>query len=282
MFKNIIFGAIIGVANVIPGVSGGTMAVVLGIYDVLISAISNFTKNIKSSLKLLIPIAIGGGAGILLFAKLLSYCLDNHYMLTNFFFVGVILGSIPLIFLKAIGETKESRDTFKLNLGHIISFLATLAIMIYMLFSSNITENTTIITSLTPFSFFYLLLSGAIAAICMIIPGISGSFVLVLLGAYSTIITAVDNLNVLILLPVVIGIILGILLGAKVIEKILVKYSSQAYFAILGFVLGSIPVIINNIYLLDAFKGGIYILLSVIIIVFGTCLSYFSTRSKIK
>ncbi len=281
MIKLMIFGAIIGVANIIPGVSGGTMAVVLNVYDKLISAIGNFTKDIKNNLKLLIPIGVGAVLGILLFAKLLSYCLEKQYMLTNFFFIGVILGSIPLIYRKATDiSDNPNTSRFRINLSHVISFIITLLIMIFMLLNSNITEGGSIITSLSFTSFIYLTFAGALAAVCMIIPGISGSFVLVLIGAYNSILQAISDYNFLLLIPVGIGIVLGIFLGAMVIAKILNKYSSQAYFAILGFVVGSIPVIVDSIIVENQLKGGIYILFAAVTLAFGASLSFFSTKES--
>lgn len=284
MIRYLIIGAIIGIANIIPAVSGGTMAVAFNVYDSLIFAISNFTKDIKKHLKLLIPLGIGAGAGILLFAKILEYCMSTQYMLTNFFFIGVVVGSIPLIYGKATnkGEQTVTKKTtpVKIYVGNTIAFLIALLIMVFMILNSNASEPATVITSLSVSNFFYLLVSGIIAAACMVIPGISGSFVLILMGSYTTIITAVSDLNIMILLPVGIGVLIGIFATVKLIEKVLQKYSSQTYFAILGFVVGSVPVIINNVYLANAFKGGIYILWSILIIIFGTLLSYFSTRSK--
>ena len=99
--KYLISGAIIGVANIIPGVSGGTMAVILNIYDQLIASFSKFRKHWKQSLKLLIPIAIGAAAGIVAFSWLIKFLLEKFPLATTYFFIGLILGSIPMIFRRA-------------------------------------------------------------------------------------------------------------------------------------------------------------------------------------
>ena len=105
----IIFGVIIGVANIIPGVSGGTMAVVLNIYDKLIDSVSNFRKDFKKSIMFLLPIGIGAVLGIVAFSKLIEFLLTNYPLATNFFFIGLILGSIPMIFKRA------TEDRFRLS-----------------------------------------------------------------------------------------------------------------------------------------------------------------------
>ena len=106
-----IYGCIIGVANIIPGVSGGTMAVILNIYDKLIDSVINIKKHLKESLLFLIPVAVGGGLGIFGFAKLLKYLLEYFPMPTYFFFIGLILGTAPMIFSKVI-QTKDGKKKF--------------------------------------------------------------------------------------------------------------------------------------------------------------------------
>ena len=97
-------GLVVGVANIIPGVSGGTMAVVMGIYDKLISAVSDLKKDFKKSVLYLLPIGLGAVLGIVLFSHLIKYLLGSYSMPTNFFFLGLILGSIPMIYRRASRE----------------------------------------------------------------------------------------------------------------------------------------------------------------------------------
>ena len=109
-------GVVIGIANIIPGVSGGTMAVVMNIFDRLIEAISNIRKEFKKNILFLVMIGLGAGAGILLFANIISYCRDHFPVATNFFFVGLIVGSIPMVYKRA------TVDSFKVS--HLIPFAA--------------------------------------------------------------------------------------------------------------------------------------------------------------
>ena len=236
IFKNIFIGIILGIANVIPGVSGGTMAASFGIYVQLIQLIphlgSEQKNNLRKNLLFLIPLGVGAAASILLFSKLVTYLLENYNVPTNFFFIGVILGSIPLIF----GKTVKPR--FKPSL--LLPFLVTLGIMVLMAVFRDRTDTGMVMETLTVGNFFLLLLYGVISAASMIIPGISGSFILVLIGSYSAVMKAVSTLNIPLLIPFAIGALLGLVFCAKAIGWLLERFEQLTYAAILGFVLGSI------------------------------------------
>ncbi len=240
--KNIILmikGAIFGIANIIPGVSGGTIALTMGVYEDLISSISHFFKNPKNSLKFIIPFAIGAGLSILLMSKLISYCLSKFPFPTTLFFVGLILGGVPLLTRKVKKEKTKPL--------HMILFFLTFAFVMILNF---IKSGTNTIDLISPTVLTYLLLGlvGMIAAATMVIPGISGSFVLMLLGFYEPIVNTVGALtdfsllahNLAILLPFGIGVVIGIILIAKLIEYLFAKYEIPTYYAILGFVIASI------------------------------------------
>ncbi|MFI3207826.1 MAG: DUF368 domain-containing protein [Eubacteriales bacterium] len=246
--KLIIYGAIIGIANIIPGVSGGTMAVILDVYDKLIESISNLRKNFIDSMKFLIPIGIGGGAGILAFSKIIEYSLTNYSVATNLVFVGLIVGSIPMI----LNKTKEE----KIELGGIVSFLVCIGLMIYMGVVSP-EESNTVITTLTFTSFLKIFFVSIISAGAMIIPGISGSFVMLLLGVYTTVLTAISDLNIMILIPVGLGCGVGVLLCAKIIDILFKKFPHQTYSGILGLMIGSLFVIFPAFYINLEFIVGI-------------------------
>ncbi len=239
MLQLIIFGAIIGIANIIPGVSGGTMAVILGVYDKIISAISNWRTQFVNSVKFLALIGIGAVAGIFLFANIIDYTLENFPMATNMVFVGLIIGSVPMIYRKATAE--------KVNASGIAAFAVCFAFMMFMFLVTP--SESAAITTLSVSSFLRIFLSSAVAAGAMIIPGISGSFVLLLLGLYTTILTAISDLNILILVPVALGCAIGILVCAKIIEMLFAKAPCQTYLGILGFMLGSVPIIFPAISL---------------------------------
>ncbi len=228
---NVLKGVVIGVANAIPGVSGGTMMVIMKVFDRLLGAVTLNLKKLKENFVFLLTIIIGMGIGVILSAKVLNICFENFYVQTQFFFMGVVLGSLPMIYKEA---TKEK----KLEPLHLIPFAIGLGVIIGVTVISMSATNS-VITSLTPVTFFYLLMISVVAAAAMIMPGLSGSLVLLILGGYQTVINAVDEMNIMVLIPVGIGVILGILLCAKVITLCLKKWQRGTYAVILGLIVGS-------------------------------------------
>lgn len=232
---NILKGMVIGISNIIPGVSGGTMAVVLGIYDKLISSINGFFKNWKKHIGFLACIGIGAILGIVLFSKLLTYLLDpkNGFMeATHFFFIGLIIGSLPIIYKKATEKKVEKKNYIFL----IIAF----AVVFVMALSGDKETASVVIREFTLGSGVKLFLAGFVAAAAMILPGVSGSFILLLMGIYSTMVTAVSEMNIPLLIPVALGVVFGILTMTKLIEALFKRYPQTAYFTILGLIFGSI------------------------------------------
>ncbi|MGN0574559.1 MAG: DUF368 domain-containing protein [Ruminococcus sp.] len=228
---NVLKGVVIGVANAIPGVSGGTMMVIMKVFDRLLGAVTLNLKKLKENFVFLLTIIIGMGIGVILSAKVLNICFENFYVQTQFFFMGVVLGSLPMIYKEA---TKEK----KLEPIHLIPFAIGLGVIIGVTVISMSATNS-VITSLTPGTFFYLLVISVVAAAAMIMPGLSGSLVLLILGGYQTVINAVDEMNIMVLIPVAIGVALGILLCAKVITVCLKKWQRGTYAVILGLIVGS-------------------------------------------
>lgn len=238
--KNILVGGVIGIANIIPGVSGGTMAVILNIYDKLIDAISHFFENIKKNLLFLIPVVLGAGIGILAFSKLLEFLLTQYPMATNYLFIGLILGSIPMIYKSA---TKE-----KFKPTSIIPFIIACLIMIATVFFSEGNKAMMNVSFSWPLAA-QLFICTIIASAAMVLPGISGSMVMVILGCYNIVLTAISHLNIPVLIPVACGAAVGIILAAKGIDYCLSKFPQATYFAILGLILGSlVPMVIRAGY----------------------------------
>ncbi len=237
---HLVAGIVFGLANVIPGVSGGTMAVVFGVYERLISLIANIRTRWRQELPFILFFGVGAGIGIVGFGKLMKWVLNNYPVAANAFFIGVILGSLPML----VKMTFKGKKRWKVNWKNIVPGLITLAIMIPMALAGDDSEakaaaqanmDGNLILNMIKW-----LLGGVLASSCMIIPGISGSFVMLLVGLYGTIIAAVADLNFLVLIPFAIGAVIGLLYCAKLIKWLLKKYSRSAYSAILGFVLGSI------------------------------------------
>lgn len=271
--KTFLYGAIIGIANIIPGVSGGTIMVVLDVFDDIVGAIGSLRKNFFKSAKFLLTILAGAGVAILLCSSLINYLLTNHYMIVNFFFIGVIVGSFPLIIKKA------TEDGFKPY--HLIACTVTLSAMLFTVYFVPSAEET-VVRTLTAWAFVKLLAISAFSAFCMIIPGISGSFVMLMFGTYETVTAAISELNIIVLIPIGIGVLLGVLLGSKIIDSLIKRYPQMTYFAILGFMLGSIPAIIEKINGESAFVGGTPAVVAGAVAIVGIALSYLFTNEKFK
>ena len=274
ILKLIFAGIVIGVANVIPGVSGGTMAVVFGIYDELIGVISFNIKAIFGKWRFWVPLAIGMGIGIIAFSKIVTFLFEHFPVQTQYFFAGIVLGSIPLILKRTSFTLKRE------NLGNWISALVCLLIMLLMVFINTDNMISTIQTELT-FGFgARLLLGGAFAAFAMIIPGISGSFLMVILGIYSSVIASVSDFNLPIICVVAVGVIIGIFAGAKGVQVLLGKFPKQTYGAIFGLVIGSVFAVLPLKETASFFADGkiLAFVISLVCAAAGFVLAFFSGK----
>lgn len=244
MFKNIIKGMMIGIANIMPGVSGGTLAVSMGIYDKLIHCITHILSEFKESMKFLLPIFAGVGIALVALTFVIETLFQYYPIPTNLLFIGLIVGGLPPVVTKV--------KSHKLSFGHILAGLLFFALVVGMaMMGDNGNRQVTLNLGIVPM--IKLVLVGIIAAATMIIPGVSGSMVLLILGYYQPIIqqitafcTAVITLDmagilhgIAILLPFGIGVLIGILGIAKIIEIIFEKYSVYAYCAIIGLIAAS-------------------------------------------
>ena len=267
MLKQILQGMVVGLANIIPGVSGGTMMVAMGLYDRLIHAITHLKKEFKESMKLLIPIFAGAGIAIVTLSRLFEFLLEQYPIPTNFAFCGLIAGSLPFILKKVKGHT--------VTIGKIIPFLIFFGVVILMALLGE-TDGNAADVSFNLINMIKLFGVGIIAAATMVVPGVSGSMMLMLLGYYDTILKVINNFvdalvtfdvnglltGVGILVPFGIGVVVGIFLIAKLIEFIFSKAEIHAYYAIIGLIIAS-PIAI----LLKTDWSGISIITMVISVV---------------
>lgn len=229
-WKNIYRGMVMGISDIVPGVSGGTIAVILGIYDQLIGAINNlFSKNWKKSLLFLIPLAIGVGAALYLFSHVIKWLLLYYNRPTFYFFLGLIIGVLPFLFRES-----KMRTTFR-PLHYILLLLA---IFLITRIPANVSEGA-IIDERTIGIYSLLFIAGIAASAAMILPGVSGSFVFMIIGVYPTVIHAVSVFDVQVLAVVAVGIGIGIILMSKVIHYFLLHYHTATFACIIGFVIGS-------------------------------------------
>lgn len=244
-------GAVIGIANVIPGVSGGTMAVSMGIYNKLISSVSHLFSQFKKSIRTLLPILIGCVIGIVCFTYAIKYLLTNQPLPTCLVFLGLILGGVPVLIREMKTGIRKSRRR-KLTAMNVLAFLVMFLLAAALPFLKESTDTLTTLTA-TPGTMIVLFFMGIIAAATMVIPGVSGSMILMILGYYYGVINSITgfmdalkagNWNALlgeaaILIPFGIGCVLGIFLIAKLIEYLFERHTVSTYAAILGLILSS-------------------------------------------
>lgn len=242
LILDVIKGMVIGLANIIPGVSGGTMMVSMGIYDTLIYCITHLFKQFKKSVITLLPYIIGMVAAIISLSFVITWAFDNYPLPTNTLFIGLILGGLPAIFKQVKGE--------KIGVAGGLLFAAffALIIVLQLIQKENLVE-----IRLSVLEVVKLLFLGMLASATMVIPGVSGSMILKLLGYYEPVIGSIKGLttaltagswqavatNVGILLPFGVGIVIGIFAIAKLIEALLAKWKGYTYCAILGLVIAS-------------------------------------------
>lgn len=247
---DIIKGVFIGIANIIPGVSGGTIALSMGIYDKLIGAVSNFLKDWKKSIITLLPILVGCGLGLIGFTYAIEYLLSEHTFFTCMAFIGLILGGLPVLIRQLRSKMKEHGGS--VGISGVLAFVILFAFAIILpLFGSE--EEVLKTLTASPQLMVIMFFIGIIASATMVIPGVSGSLVLMILGYYYGIIGSIKDFlealkvfdipaltnGFLILFPLGIGILLGIFLIAKLITFLFEKYGVQTYCAILGLILSS-------------------------------------------
>ncbi len=280
---DIIKGALVGVANIIPGVSGGTMMVSMGIYEKIIGCVNNLFKDIKKTIMTLLPIGIGMLLGVAVFSFIIPWCLEVYPFPTSFCFIGLILGGIPAI----VKPAKESlnKEGKSISAPHIIAFVALFALAVGMA-SMNETQSFSANFELNIGFMITIFLVGVVAAATMVIPGVSGSLVLMILGFYAGIMESISGFisavfawdwnailyYVGVLVPFGIGVIVGILAVAKLIEWLFAKFPSVTYSGILGLIVASPVAIVikmgtNNI-------NVVTIIVGIVLLVVGTWFTY--------
>ncbi|HOP91822.1 MAG TPA: DUF368 domain-containing protein [Acetivibrio thermocellus] len=225
----IVKGYIIGSSMSVPGVSGGTMAILLGIYDRLISSISNFLKDIKGNVLFLVKFCIGTGLGICSLSFLIKWLLEKFPVPVSMFFLGAVIGGIPALYKK----TKES----SLRISSAFYFLLGLLVVISIGFipeeSINIGSGSGVV------HYLMILVAGIVIALALVLPGISTSHMLLVLGMYESMLTAITEFDVFYIGTLGIATLIGVFLITKPIEWTLNTFPHQTYCAIIGFVLGS-------------------------------------------
>ena len=268
---DVIKGALIGVANIIPGVSGGTMMVSMGVYEKIIGVVNNLFKDIKKSILTLMPLGIGMLLGIAVFSFIIPWCLEVYPFPTSFCFIGLILGGVPAI----IKPAKESlhKEGKSISAPHIIAFVFFFALAVGMA-AMNETQTSFADFDLNIGFMITIFLVGVVSAATMVVPGVSGSLVLMILGFYEGIMSSISGFisavfafdwaqifyYVGVLAPFGVGFIVGVFAVAKLIEWLFAKFPSVTYCGIIGLIVASpIAIVIkmghNNINIVTIIVG---------------------------
>ena len=266
-FRDFLYGLIMGWTCTIPGISFGTVAILLNIYEKFLNSIS--LANLKKSASFLIPLCIGCIVGIFSFSKLITFLIIEHEMITYFCFIGMIIGCTPMIY--------ERANIDKIKFRIVAVFVIALAFMLLLtLMRDETSTNRTIAQfgGVTPYLLIFIFVAGFISAFMMIIPGISGSIVMLMLGGYTASVEAVSTFNLAVIVAVGTGIILGSLTGVKAVRIVLNFMPQVLYCAVIGLMLGSIMIMYPGFTLCA--EGIAAIILALIFIP----LTYFFSKKK--
>lgn len=290
----IIKGMLIGIANIIPGVSGGTMAVSLGIYDKLIMSVTRIGKQWKTSLRFLFPLGTGVALGIILFSYTITVLLETYTFITTVAFIGLILGGVPTVYrdYKATIQTRTRIDLFK----HMVAFSIFFVIIVSLSMLKEYDQVSSVIHVSTT-TLMMMFIVGVIAAATMVIPGISGSLVLMIMGYYYGIINTLTHFmssvlqldapgivhGLILLVPFGVGVIIGGVLVSRLIDALFVYYPEWTYSSILGLIVASpIAIMINTNALEHLSTSSIVVTLAVGLVLFVGCFALTYTLGQVE
>lgn len=234
----VVKGFLIGVAKIIPGVSGAMLAISMGIYERAMKAISEYRKNPIENFKFLLPLGIGAIFAVILSSKIIVYFLNHYYLATMLLFIGLIFGGVPSL----IQEVKIKKLSFRQFIIFIFSF------SFVFLFSFLGEQNLFMEIQSPLLEKLVFIMIGFIDAVTMIIPGISGTAIMMILGCYHLLLNLLSSLsslssfllNLKLLVPMGIGLILGVVLTAKLMNYLFQNHKQETYCGILGFAFSSI------------------------------------------
>ena len=268
-WTNILKGFGMGTSDLIPGVSGGTIALLLGIYDDFISSVSGlFSKRFWPSFKFLLPILLGMGLAIALLSNLFNYLLSYHETPTMFFFTGLIIGIIPYLL-----KTSNFKQMFKTK--HYLMILIGIIILVIITLLNNGDKHSGETLTLSFGLIIKYFIAGMFASSAMLLPGISGSFMLLVFGAYGTVMFSISelvNLNFTalpILIIVGLGILTGFMLSSRMIQYFLHHHTTMTFALIIGFVIGSIYAVFPGFP-----ENGLVWIISFLTIIIGFIVSF--------
>ncbi|MEZ4357762.1 MAG: DUF368 domain-containing protein [Eubacteriales bacterium] len=251
-FLQVIQGALIGVSAILPGISGGVLCVVFGVYQPMMELLAHPIKTFKTHAKLLLPILIGWILGFLALARLVEWMFNASYNIATWLFIGLIAGMIPSMFKEAGKEGRPKSAWGTLIISTILIYL----LLIFIQHGSPV--------NLQP-NIWWFFVCGLLWGISLVIPGLSSSSLLIYLGLYQPMTAGIADLSLTVILPMIIGILFIIFLLARAINSLFKNHYAIAFHIILGFVIAStlaiMPVeyvsLVNTILCIVCFVGGL-------------------------
>ena len=256
---NFIKGIFIGIGAILPGISSGVICIILGIYEKILDSILNFFKDIKNNIMFLLPLGLGGLCGAILFSNILVYFFNNIPIPTKSLFIGLLLGSLFVLYKTEV-KTSNKFDTKKTSsyLSFFVCFFIGLS-LIYI-------ENHFVVSNeylQNEYSFLFLVLSGFFMSVGIVVPSVSSTVILMILGVYNTYLSAVSIVNMNVIFPMIIGVAMGSIAFMKIIKIFLTKFHTQTMFGIIGFGLGSIFI------LYPTYHFDLISIISILVLVLG-------------
>lgn len=256
-FSRLIKGFIVGVAGIVPGASGGVLAVSMGIYRPVLDAVYTFFKNAKRSFLYLLPLGIGGIIGLLSMSRVVEWFMQNHRAPFMYTLIGLVLGGVPALIKDANSEGFKKKYLLGTVFG--LAVVAALAALEYLLVGSRGWV----------FNGWTAMLSGGIIAVGTVIPGVSTSFILMFMGLYEPLLAALNSFNIPMLLCAGLGALTVAALLILFVKRMFDRHRGYAYYAVLGFLIGTIALIFPGI------EWSLMQLLYVALLIGGFAAGYF-------
>ena len=288
LLKNYINGLAFGITETVPGVSAGTIAIILGFYRELIGTINHFTRDVKKSLAFAVPFVLGVATGMIAFGSLMKYLLERYSFPTVLFFIGLIVGIIPIIFQKIKDPGRGIKSVKPGQIGMIAAPILILVVTSYLK-ADEAVEAAKVISAISIPYMVFIFAAGMIAAAALIIPGVSGSFILLLIGIYPLFTHSVDAIRrwlgdmgdmalladiCKVMAPLAAGIVIGGLSMARLIENLLKNHGKMIYSIIFGLLSGSVYALFNDPIAYQSGLSGPMIMIGTVTLLLGGAVSF--------
>lgn len=269
-FLRFLKGILVGIGAILPGLSGGVLSVIFGLYEPILDFFSYFRDRFWRRVVYLIPVGLGGLLGILLFSVFVSFAFQTYQVIFVCLFIGFVLGTLPSLWRTAGSEGRSTSDYVALVLAGVLVYLS-----LTMVSKAQVTT--------IPDGFLTWFISGAVIGLGMILPGLSPSNFLIYFGLYDRMTDGIKDLNFGIILPLALGGLICVILLSRVVNKLIEKHHSTIYHIIFGLVLGSTVAIIPQVILPGFSKAnlqamelsfGATLVLSLLALVVGALVSY--------